>query len=50
MINDKEAHSAFNLSIFQYFNIFIFWGEGELTEKVRIIISKPLQIFSVRVF
>jgi len=47
MINDKDAHSAFNLSIFQYFH---FWGEGELTEKVRIIISKPLQIFSVRAF
>ena len=26
MKNDKEAYSAFNLSIFQYFNIFIFLG------------------------
>jgi len=35
----------FNISIFSFFG-----GEGELTEKVRIIISKPLQIFSVRAF
>jgi hypothetical protein len=40
------------LLIFPFFNIsiFSFFGEGELTEKVRIIISKPLQIFSVRAF